>query len=103
MPVTKSAIKRVRQNERRRQRNLRNKRQIKDAAKALKAAADKPASKQTREALSEVYKQIDKAAKNHVFHAKKAARLKAKYAKLAQSPKQKPSAKKPASAKPKKS
>ena len=80
MPHTKSAVKRVRQNERRRLRHKARRSatrtQIKKFLAAAEAGGRELAEKEFRLAVSAV----DKAAKAGIFHRNKAARLKAKLA-----------------------
>ncbi len=75
MPLLKHAKKKLRQDK---TRTLANKR-IKVLYKSLvKAAKEDP----TPEALSRASSAIDKAAKNHLMHANKAARMKSSLSKL---------------------
>ncbi len=74
MPVTKSAAKALRNQQRKKKFNLRVK---KIAKKAIKKFTNKP----TKQNLADAYSAIDKAAKRSVFHKNKASRLKAKLAK----------------------
>ena len=75
MPVTKQAIKKVRQDRRKRVFNLRLKR-------VLKAAVVSYRKKPTKIALTAVYKAADRAAKTNVIHRNKAARIKSRLSKL---------------------
>ena len=75
MPVTKQAIKKVRQDRRKTAYNLRVKRMYKSAVSAFR-------KKPTAAGLSSVYKVLDKAAKTKVIHRNKAARLKGRLARL---------------------
>ena len=74
MPVTKQAIKKVRQDKRKAAFNLR-------VRKAYKAAVIAFRKKPTAALLSTVYKTLDKAAKTNVIHKNKAARLKSQLSK----------------------
>ena len=76
MPVTKSAKKALRRDQRREVINQRIRRQLKQI---LKQARAKP----TKKLLSQAAKTIDRAAKKKVIHPNKAARLKSRLAKLA--------------------
>jgi ribosomal protein S20 len=67
MPIIKSAIKKMKQDERRRARNLRTKRALRTAVKAFEA---KPSFDSLREAQSK----IDTAVKKHVLSRAAAAR-----------------------------
>ena len=83
MPIIKSARKRVRIAQKATVRNAKTKRQFKSAIKSL---AKKPSSQSVRNAQSA----IDKAAKKHVIHKNKAARLKSRAAKVAKASQVKP-------------
>lgn len=76
MPIIKSAIKRVKQANAARERNVATKRAIKAATKAFQA---KPSS----DNLSKVQSEIDKAVKKNLLHKNTAARRKANLAKEA--------------------
>jgi len=90
MPVTKSAKKALRQNIRRRKRNLQRKAELKSVIKQYKkliAAAHSTNSGQgekekAKEYLSQVYKKLDKAAKVGLIKKNKASRLKSRLNKL---------------------
>ena len=76
MPVTRSAKKALRRDQRRRVVNLRIKKKMRSA---LKKAKEKP----TKENLAAAYSAIDRAAKKKVIHKNKAARLKSRLMKRA--------------------
>lgn len=76
MPIIKSAIKRVKQANVRRDRNVATKRAIKLAVKAFEA-------KPTSEALSKAHSELDKALKKNLLHKNTVARRKAALAKVA--------------------
>lgn len=81
MPITKSAKKALRQNKKRRKRNLQKSRFLKDQIKILKkfiAAKDK---KIALDFLPMVYKTIDKSVKNKIVAKNAAARLKSRLTK----------------------
>jgi small subunit ribosomal protein S20 len=80
MPTTSSAKKRLRQNERRRQRNQAEKSRIKTLKKKVLAAIDSGDSATAQKALRECFSALDRAAKKNVFHKKKAARDKSRLA-----------------------
>jgi len=82
MPVTKSAKKALRQSEKRRLRNLRWKRKIKETQKKLKKLIEEKKLEEAKKLLPLFYKIVDKAAKNNVIKKNNAARKKAKMAKL---------------------
>jgi small subunit ribosomal protein S20 len=75
MPITKSAKKRLRQDLKRRKRNLAYKLQIKKTIKEFKEKL-KEDEKIATSLLSKAYKIIDKAAKEKVIKKQKASRLK---------------------------
>lgn len=83
MPVTRSAEKALRRDRRRYRVNLRIKRLVKEAVKKTRR---QPIKKN----LDEASRQLDRAAKKHVFHRNKAARLKSKLAKLIKASKKSP-------------
>ncbi len=69
MPIIKSAIKKLRQDKKRRMKNLKI---INSYKTAVKIARSKPTAKSVSAAISA----LDKAAKKSVIHKNKAARLK---------------------------
>ncbi|MBI2326844.1 30S ribosomal protein S20 [Candidatus Curtissbacteria bacterium] len=75
MPVTKQAIKKVRQDRRKTVYNLRVK-------KIYKATVSAFGKKPTIAGLSAVYRALDRAAKVNVIHKNKASRLKSRLSKL---------------------
>ncbi|OGD93327.1 hypothetical protein A2697_00670 [Candidatus Curtissbacteria bacterium RIFCSPHIGHO2_01_FULL_41_44] len=75
MPVTKQAIKKVRQDKRKTVYNLKVK-------KALKATVLAFRKKPTQAGLLTVYKAADRAAKTNVIHKNKAARIKSRLSKM---------------------
>lgn len=77
MPIIKSAIKRARQAEVRRQRNLKTKSALKAS---LRAVLDNPAAKDANEKLAGAYGAIDKAAERGLLHPNTAARRKSRLA-----------------------
>ncbi len=80
MPVTKQAIKKVRQDKRKTIINTKKKGAYKQAVhKARKGA--------TNESINVAFRALDRAAKVNVIHANKAARLKSRLSKLLKSPK----------------
>ena len=76
MPIIKSAIKRLRQNEKRRQRNLVRKNAMKNAIKEYKKMLEAGDVKGATESLPKVQKAIDKAAKHKVIEKNTASRRK---------------------------
>lgn len=80
MPIIKSAIKKVRKDK---ARTARNKDRAKGLKRLLKLARKNPDKKN----LSTLFSALDKAAKVHLIHPNKSARLKSRLSKLAASPK----------------
>lgn len=76
MPIIKSAIKRMKQTAKRRERNVETKKQVKSAVKAF---MEKPSAKGLRAAQSE----IDTAVKKNILNKRTAARRKSQLVKLA--------------------
>jgi ribosomal protein S20 len=81
MPIIKSAIKRAKQTEVRRARNLVTKRALKTEVKKLEAALAAKDGKQAQEALQSVYSKLDIAGKKNLMHRNKVARKKASFSK----------------------
>lgn len=75
MPITKSAIKKLRVDKIRTQVNLRMKKRYKKAIK-------RHLTEKTLETLKLAYSLIDRAVKKHIIHKNKAARLKSQVAKI---------------------
>ncbi len=78
MPVTKSAKKRLRQNEKRRLRNKALKSKVKTLKKKVLALAEAGNREAVEEMLKECFSAMDKAAKKRVFHKNKVARDKSR-------------------------
>lgn len=81
MAITKSAKKALRQNIRRRQRNLERKAVLKAAIKEYKKLISADKLKEAQAYLSQVYKRLDKAAKVNLIKKNTASRLKSRLAK----------------------
>lgn len=75
MPITKSAIKKLRQDKKRTRVNRTVRQSVKDAIKAFRK---NPKGEQ----LERVYEMLDRAAKKRVIHQNKASRLKSRLSKL---------------------
>ena len=75
MPVTKQAIKKVRQDKRKTIYNLRVKKTYKQAVSAFR-------KNPTAKSLSEIFSKLDRAAKTNIIHKNKAARLKSRLSAL---------------------
>ena len=78
MPNHKSAEKRVRQNEKRREINRTNRGRLRTSIKKLRAALTTGDNKTTQELLPETISTIDKAVQKGVLHRNAAARYKAR-------------------------
>ncbi len=78
MPVTKQAIKKLRQDKR--------KTTINSKIKAAFLSAVKGIRKSNGTTLTDAYSKIDTAAKNGIIHKNKASRLKSQLAKIAPAP-----------------
>lgn len=74
MPIIKSAIKKVRKDKTRTERNQRRKTALKALLKKARASHDK-------KIVQEVFSALDKAAKVNLIHPNKAARLKSRLTK----------------------
>jgi len=81
MPITKSAQKALRQNKRRRVRNLKQSRSVKDEIKTLKKLVAGKDKKGASETLPKVYKALDKAVKTNLLKKNTASRLKSRLTK----------------------
>ncbi len=81
MPITKSAQKALRQNKRRRARNVKQSRSLKDEVKSLKKLVAKKDKKGANEILPKVYKALDKAVKTNLIKKNTASRLKSRLTK----------------------
>ena len=81
MPITKSAKKALRQNKKRRARNLKQSRLFKDEIKTLKKLIAVQDKKGALEILPKVYKAADKAVKNNILNKNTVSRLKSRLAK----------------------
>lgn len=80
MPIIKSAVKRVKQSEKRHTRNVEVKRTLRNNTKALEAAIETKDTKSLNKLLGEVYSSYDTAVKKNLIHKNKAARKKGHYA-----------------------
>lgn len=81
MPITKSAKKALRGSEKKKVFNLRRKRVMKDTVKEVTKSITAKNKKEAEAKLSEVYKAIDKAAKNGVIKKNTADRKKSRISK----------------------
>ena len=80
MPILKSAVKKLRQAQKKRAINLVARRNLKNLLDAYK-------KKPTPAALAKLASALDKAAKKNLLHFNKAARLKSRLTKLLKTPK----------------
>ena len=85
MANLKSSKKDIRRIKRRTFRNNQRRTKIDVLTRRLAKEVKEKEKKKTEETLKELYKAIDKAAKNGIYKANKAARMKAKVSKLANS------------------
>ena len=82
MPITKSAKKALRQNKKRRDRNLVYKKKMKDLIKKIRSLANDKKIEEAKKLLPQVYKILDKAAKTNVIKKNTASRKKSRLTKL---------------------
>lgn len=82
MPITKSAKKALRQNVKRRVRNLIYKNKIKDLIKKIKSLVSKKKNEEAKKLLSQLYKILDKSVKVGVIKKNNASRRKSRLTKL---------------------
>lgn len=82
MPIIKSAKKALRQNIRRRKKNVKKKAELKTVIKQYKKLIAAGEKNKAAEFLSQVYKKLDKAAKAKLIKKNKASRLKSRLSKL---------------------
>jgi len=82
MPIIKSAIKRVRQTERRTARNVIRKRVLKTTLKDFITLIEEKKFAEAAKLLPAVQKNVDLFVKNNLWHANKGARMKSQYAKM---------------------
>lgn len=86
MPQRRAAKKDLRKNAKKHEKNLQLSRQIKTALKKFKKTLEGKDAAKNKEALSLVYKILDKAASHNIIHPKKASRKKSQLAKLINTP-----------------
>ena len=78
MPITKSAKKSLRQNVKRRARNIRKKRKIKDLVKEVKNLVSQNKTEEAKKLIPKIYKALDKAAKTGLIKKNTASRKKSR-------------------------
>ena len=81
MPHTKTARKRLRQDEKRRRHNRTTMKGVKKELRSFLDALKEGKSDEAKTAMSQAAKKLDKAAARNVIHKNKAARLKSRMAK----------------------
>lgn len=81
MPITKAAKKSIRQNKKRRARNLKKKNKIKDLQKQISNLISENKVKEAQKLLPKFYKEIDKAVKTGILKKNTASRKKSNMAK----------------------
>ena len=84
MPITKSAKKALRQNTRRRTRNLVYKKKIKDLIKKIQSLVLEKKIEEAKKLLPKIYKILDKSAKVGIIKKNTASRRKSRLTKLIQ-------------------
>jgi len=84
VPIKKSAKKALRQNIKRKKRNLIYKRKVKEAVREVRELISEKKINEAKRLLPEVYKILDKAAKVKVIKKNTASRKKSRIAKLLQ-------------------
>ena len=81
MPNIESAVKRMRQNQRRRMRNRQLRSRMRTQIKKFRSLVEKGEIDEAREALPSVYSVIDSTARKGVIHPNTAGRYKSRLAK----------------------
>ncbi|MCX6764967.1 MAG: 30S ribosomal protein S20 [Candidatus Nealsonbacteria bacterium] len=82
MPITKSAKKAVRQNKKRRARNLVYIKKMKSLIKEIRALGLEKKTEEVKKLLPQVYKILDKSAKENIIKKNTASRKKSRIAKM---------------------
>ena len=82
MPIIKSAIKRAKQNVKRRERLLPYRTHMKTMMRKVEDLVKEGKKEQAEKALASAYKAIDTACKKRIIHRKTAARKKSRIARL---------------------
>lgn len=85
-PITKSAKKALRQNKKRKARNLIKKTRFKKLLKELGGLISQEKFEKATELLPQIYKALDKAAKSGIIKKQKASRKKSQAAKMVNTP-----------------
>ena len=84
MPITASAVKRVRQNQKRQDRNRGVKSRIKTLTRNLLETLESGSPEEAQAALTGLHSALDKAVKQKVMHANTASRQKSRMARQVQ-------------------
>lgn len=82
MPITQSAKKALRQNKKRRIRNLQRKKKIKELIKQARSLIGEKKIEEAKKLLPQIYKALDKTAKVGTIKKNTASRKKSRLAKL---------------------
>lgn len=82
MPITKSAKKALRQNVKRRARNIQRKKKLKDLIKQARGLVEQKKIEEAKKLLPQIYKALDKTAKVGTIKKNTAARKKSRITKL---------------------
>ena len=82
MPVTKAAQKSIRQDEKKRKRNMLRKKTMRGLLKEVHTLVVKKKAEEAKELLPKIYKSLDKAAKKGVIKKNAAGRKKSRITKL---------------------
>jgi len=88
MPIKKSAKKALRQDVKRRARNVSYKNKIKTLIKKARILVEEDKIEEAKKLLPQVYKAVDKAAKTNVIKKNTASRKKSRLSKLITKPKE---------------
>jgi|YelNatPaOPRAMG01_1025707.scaffolds.fasta_scaffold04623_5 small subunit ribosomal protein S20 len=81
MPIKRSAKKALRQNLKRRKRNLARKKEIRQLKRQYLLALKNKDKEKAKEILPKLYSILDKSAKRNIIHKNKASRLKGRLTK----------------------
>jgi len=82
MPITKSAQKSIRQDEKRRIQNRMYKKKMKELIKKVRTLVEGEKKEEAKSLLPQIYKILDKSAKTNVIKKNTAARKKSRLTKL---------------------
>ena len=82
MPITDSAKKALRQSKRRQEANLKYKRKMKSLIKQIRLLASQKKADEAKKLLPDVYKILDKSAKENVIKKNTASRMKSRITRM---------------------